>query len=337
MYELFLRDAPDRRGIHNEDFISIAITSFNRHYMLERLIDSIHKHADMPYEISVSDDGGAMYSDFEFITRLKSKVSHVAVNMGRNKGLHFNTNTAVSLTRSKYVVNFYEDTEVQAPFMRDTVNVLRHAPYVGMIYLDNRVNLEHSMIHCKTPKGQGYNVFCHNGSEWATAFRREYWCEVGGYAEDDIYGDLPFNNRGWKNGYFSCTLDGPNRALDLDKFIDENGHWHSDDTSGKFIDGGYANYPKIFGIPDSKLREMDKERIHQCSLWNHVERTADRENSESTEYINEFHLVGCRNWKRYITKALENGKVDWNLLEQTYHSRYINELKTDFDRVIGER
>lgn len=337
MSDLFLRDVPGHRGIHNENFVSIAITSFNRHAMLERLIDSIHKHADMPFEISVSDDGGAMYDNYDFIKRIKNKVSHVAVNVGRNKGLHINTNVAVSLTRSKYVINFYEDVEVKAPFMRKAVEVLKHAPYVGIIYLDNRVNMDHAKIRCKTPPGLEYNVFCHNGSEWATAFRRDYWCEVGGYAEDDIYGDLPFNNRGWKKGYFSCTIEGPNMSEDMDKTIDEQGVWRSDDTSGKFIDGGYANYPKIFGIPDSTLREMDKKRIYECSMWNHLERQADRENSEKSEYVNDFHLVGCRNWKRYITKALSGEQVDWDLLESTYHSRYIRELKLDFDKIIKEK
>lgn len=336
MPDLFLRNVPGNRGIHNEDFVSIAITSFNRHDMMERLIDSIHRHADMPYEISVSDDGGALYDNYDFLKRIKNKVSHVAVNMGRNKGLHVNTNVAISLTRSKYVINFYEDVEVKTPFMKRAVEVLKHAPYVGIIYLDDRVNEDHAKIRCKTTSGLEYNVFCHNGSEWATAFRREYWCEVGGYAEDDIYGDLPFNNRGWKKGYFSCTLEGPNMSEDMDKIIDEQGIWRSNDTSGKFIDGGYANYPKIFGIPDTKLREMDAKRIYECSTWNHLERTADREASEAEIYTPVFTDVGCRNWKRYIDRSLSTGDVNWELLER-HHSRYLQNLKNDFVKVIKEK
>jgi len=330
---MLLIDAPGHRAIHNEDFCSIAVTSFNRHDRLENLIDSIHKYADMPFEISVSDDGGARYDTFDFIKRIRLKVSHVAVNVGRNKGLHINTNTAVCLTRSKYVFSFYEDVEILAPFMRKTVNLLKAAPHVGIVYLDHRASINHSKIWCRTPTGQRYSVFCHNGSEWSIAFRRSYWEEVGGYAEDDIYGDLPFNNRGWLKGYFSCNLEGESTAKDMDKVRDSQGHWRSYDTSGKFIDGGYANYPKIFGISDDKLRKMDAARIYECSQWNHIERTADREASEKEEYDPSFYQVGCRNWKRYIEEVLKDGTVNWELLQTSHHARFIEALKRDFESV----
>ena len=64
---MFLRDTPGRTAIHNEDFCSVGIVSFNRHDRLKRLIDSIHKHADMPFELVISDDGGNLYNDFNFI------------------------------------------------------------------------------------------------------------------------------------------------------------------------------------------------------------------------------------------------------------------------------
>jgi len=315
----FLRTFPGRASIHNEDFCSIAIVSFNRHDRLKRLIDSIHKHADMPFELVVSDDGGLLYDNYDFISEIKDKVSHVAVNLGRNKGLHVNANTAVSLTRSKNVILLYDDVEVLAPFMRRTTDLLNSAPYVGTVYLGHSYNENGlksdvdsaGIISCTNPQAGHYSLLCKHGGGWAIGFRKSYWYEVGGYSEYSIYGDMPFINKGWKLGYFSCILSGSRLANDMDK--DAKGRTH--DSSGRFIKVGYTNYPKIFGVPDSKLIKWDRQRASVCAGANHHGRTT------------KFNDYDCDSWSDYMETVTKTGKIDWDILKNGHHGRFIDDLK----------
>ena len=318
---MFLKDTPGRTCIHNEDFCSIGIVSFNRHARLNKLIDSIHKHADMPFELVVSDDGGLLYDNYNFISGIKDRVSHVAVNLGRNKGLHVNSNTAVSMTRSKYVMLFYDDVEIEAPFMRECVNTLRTAPYVGVIYLGNSYNANGhksdldtaGIIAAKTTSGIDLSLMCKHGGTWAAAFRKDYWYEVGGYSEDDIYGDLPFINKGWKKGYFAAVLNGPQRARDMDKDV----HGHTNDSTGKFTTTGFANYPKLFRVKENKLMDWDRERGVKCAYRNH---------SGRAEKFNDYDQ---HSWSEYMETVTNTGKIDWDILKSNYHGRFIDQLKRD--------
>jgi glycosyltransferase involved in cell wall biosynthesis len=321
---VFIKDTPGRTAIHNEDFCSIAVVSFNRHARLMRLIDSIHKYADMPFELVVSDDGGTFYDDFNFIRDLRDKVSHIAVNLGVNKGLHVNTNIAVSLTRAKNVILFYDDTEAIAPFMRDTVNVLDYAPYVGVIYLGGGGFTPpgaRGFLHCRTPQGQDYGLFCHVGGTQVSAFRKSYWLEVGGYSEDSMYGDQPFCNKGWQRGYFSCYKGGVPVAFDTDK--DEK--CLSRDSTGAFSQGRFCNYPKIFRVPEKTLYDWGSTRMQEIGKREHKAR-----------YGEPFSEFSWGDWhEEYMSKvrggppagiSLEPPNLD--LLEK-HHSRFIEQIKRD--------
>lgn len=316
---MFLRDTPDRTAIHNEDFISIAISSYNRHDRLDNLINSIHRHADMPFEIVVSDDGGNLYGDYGFINRFKDRISHLSLNLGKNKGLHVNANSAVSLTRSKYVVLFTDDAEVLAPFMRMTVDLLKTVPHAGPIFLADSFNKDGELsgfdnggvICCQSPTGMHYAAVCFHGGSWAMGFRKDYWFEVGGYSEDDIYGDMPFLNKGWRQGYFAIIPEGPPRARDTDKDV----HGHAQDSTCRFVQGGYANYPKIFRWNDQDGR--DNDRSQQCSQRNHMGRAED------------FNDFDQHSWHKYIQDVTRSGKLDIELLENKYHKRFIDSIKRD--------
>ncbi len=316
---MFLRDdLPGRTAIHNENFCSVAIVSFNRHHRLRPLIESIHEHADMPFELVVSDDGGSLYDDFNFIRDLRDQVSHFAVNLGKNKGLHVNANTSVSLTRSKYVVLLADDAKIVAPFMRKAVNVLEHAPYVGTMYLGEAyqgVCSTGGVIECKTPEGQHYGLHCGVGSSWAAAFRKSYWYEVGGYSEDSMYGDIPFANKGWLKGYFSCLLEGEISAVDTDK--DEQ--QLTQDSTGKFTEGLYCNYPKIFGIDEQTLRSWSVARHIECGR-----RTEDGRNIP----LSEFSWV---DWQHDYMRSVTEGAghpINWEILSK-HHSRFREEIDRD--------
>ena len=268
-----------------------------------------------------------IFFTFNWINGLKDKISHVSVNLGRNKGLHVNANTAIGMTRGKHCLVINDDMKITRPFMRQTTHILNHAPYINSIYLEGEydpnsepANLDAAgLIECQLPDGTQFGTTLRCGAA-APVFRKDYWYEVGGYAEDDVFGDLPFNNRGWKRGYFTGLLTSPRPAFDTDKGSPEGG---SQDSSGQYIDDNcYTNYPKLFRVDEGTQRGWSRERSNQCSQNNAWGRQ-DRTTGERIQF-NDFGLEG---WYDYIQQVTSGGNIDWGLLESKFHGRFLEHLK----------
>lgn len=318
----FLRnDLQGRVCIHNEDFCSVAIISFNRHDMLLNAIESVHKYADMPFEIVVSDDGGFLYNDFNFVNTLKDKVSHIAINLGKNMGLAVNANMAIGMTRSKYVIVISDDTEITKPFMRSAVTVLKNAPYVGLIYLGTQYDTDSELLKItngclpmKITSGQEISLFLVHGASWANAFTKDYWYSVGGYAEDDIYGDMPFINKGWAQGYFSAALRGGPFAIDTDVV---GAKYNRKRSSLNFMaDSVLCHYPKMFFVQNNVQDRWSLERNAACSQRSHDCRKV---------LLNES---GCEGWIELMKNLTEGGIVHWERFKHP-QDRFLTELKRD--------
>lgn len=320
---MFLRQTPGRTALHNADFCSVAIVSFNRFDLLHKVIDSIHKYADMPFEVVLSDDGGFLYNDLGIFNQFKDKVSRICINTGNNMGLAVNANMAVGMTRSKYVALFYDDCIVTRPFMRQAQRVVDAAPYVGAIYLGTgfsydpseeakKIAMNSGMIHAKTVSGDHINLFCLHGSSQGTFFKKDYWYEVGGYSEDDIYGDLPFLNKGWLRGRFSAALDGGPSCYDIDR--EELGGEHS--SVPQIANGSMCNYPKLFKKTEQEQVNESRVRSKECGMRNHNGRA---------EQFNEYD---CHSWREYVKSSMAGGTVNWDVLS-LHHSRYMDILKRD--------
>jgi glycosyltransferase involved in cell wall biosynthesis len=324
MANIFLRDDIEGRAcIHNEDFCSVAIISFNRHDMLLNAIESVHKYADMPFEIVVSDDGGFIYNDFNFINSIKDKVSHIAINLGKNMGLAVNANMAIGMTRSKYVVVISDDTEITKPFMRETVSVLKTAPYIGVIYLgtshdtspDNFKSLVCSgFLPMKTSSGQEVSLFLQHGASWANAFTKEYWYHVGGYSEDDVYGDMPFINKGWFQGYFSAAIRGGPFVIDIDTIGQKYNRTRS--SLNFMANEILCHYPKIFIIKNEDIDRWSGERSIACGRRNHEGRQ---------KVLNDYD---CDGWRSYMNNMTEGGVIHWDRFKSP-HDRFLFEIKRD--------
>ena len=319
---MFIKDTPGRTAIHNEDFCSIGIISYNRHDLLHNLIDSIHEHANMPFEIVVHDDGGILYDDFNFIKSLRPKISRIAINTGVNTGLHVGANNAAAMTRSKYVVLINDDIKILKPFMRQAVDVLQHAPYVAGICLSSSGSpatefTKHTIgvISCITPNKTPYQLFFADGGSWAVAFRKEYWLEVGGYSEDSTYGDGPFLSKGQALGYFSCMLGlGSAIAVDTDK---HPGPVNTPRSTGKFSGNKFCNYPKIF--PWSDADHVAKSAARQTEVGTRQNRLL------GSETRSEF----TTDWGLFMRAISDANGINWGLLEASPHSRFLDQIKKD--------
>ncbi|KKN39030.1 hypothetical protein LCGC14_0747540 [marine sediment metagenome] len=326
---MFLRDAPGRTAIHNEDFCSVALVSHNRPHRLRPLIDSIHEHADMPFELVVSEDGGMQWQNCDFAQELRAKTSHLSINFGRNKGLHVNANNAVSMTRGKNVFLLYDDVLITEPFMRKACDILDQAPYVGVMYLgqgmQSLTDPEHTtgpgIIHCRTSTGNDFSIHCALGGSWASAFRKSYWLEVGGYTEDSGFGDIPFINKGWERGYFSVIPGGTAVAVDTDKDHEAKTH-DSSLLPEKGVTNGCCNYPRIFNLNEGvNLDRISKQRDVACFR-----------RQEELRYAAPFSEWTWGDWHdEYMCKAWNGSEMNWEVLER-FHSRFLEQVKRD---VVG--
>jgi hypothetical protein len=52
---MFMRDIGNHGSMWKQDFMSVGVISFNRFDLLKRTIESVHKHADMPFELILVD------------------------------------------------------------------------------------------------------------------------------------------------------------------------------------------------------------------------------------------------------------------------------------------
>lgn len=318
---MFLRDTPGRTALHKENFLSVAICSNDRFDLLHRVIDAVHKHADMPYEIVVADDAGHRHPDLSVFQQFRDKVSRIVVNTGRNQGLAVNANQAIAATRGRNVVFLSDDSLILRPFMREVFTVLDEAPYVGVLFLgqahnDNEAFREiaraDGFLRARTRSGTHLMLHCQHGASWANAFRKSYWLEVGGYAEDDVYGDLPFVNKGWLRGYFSAAVSGSQIAYDID--VTELGKTRG--SVGHQANSALCHYPKLFRMPEKTLIKMGQDRTGEC---------ATRNNNGRREPFNEYD---CGSWCEHMKSVTRDGGVNWDVLSK-FHGRFRVELEKD--------
>jgi hypothetical protein len=311
---MYIFNTPGRTDIHNEDFCSVVIISFNRFTnYLHPLIDSIHQYADMPFEIIVSDDGGYFYDDFNFIRDLKPKISKLVLNLGKNAGMASNFNSALSSTRSRNIVFFTDDALITKPFMREVCTVLNEAPYVGLVWLNSSA-LEAGRIHCKT-QPSGKDVYLHTStlSSGGFALRKDYCHEVQGMSEYGVYGDVSIGGKGWLKGYFSASLGSGPYCFDKES-VETKG---KNSSVYKAADGCCHHYPKIFGISEERLLEMSIQRTVECSTYELAARAAGLD-----EYSRDT-------WLPYFNPMAElDSEPDWEGLSERF-SRFLDMVKRD--------
>lgn len=302
--------------ISNDQYFSIVIPYFLQFNFLEKLVDSIHKYADMPFEIIVHDDGasGAFADDNLSSLKVKDKVSAIALNMGVNFGIATASNRAIKLATSKYILFLNQDMEMIAPCLRDYANVL-DKPYVGIL----------------SPYGDGYPMetreyivangtkfsLCHGIASGASlAFRKDVWEDIGGFEQDVISGcgDTPFIYNMWRQGYFRAVALGKQRINNPGLEIYKNKY------SVIGVTGTDCGYSKIFPNTIEQLKKHAKDREQVC------QRNVDRVRNEpasisnidywdeySGKIIQEDGVISSINWEN----AKRHGQDKWrNLIEK---------------------
>lgn len=298
--------------LHNDEYFSIVIPYFLQKNFLKRLVDSIHKYADMPFEIIIHDDHGEDLTSLD----VKDRVSTIILNQGLNFGIATASNRAIKLATSKYVLFLNHDCEMLAPCLRDYANVLDKL-YVGVI----------------SPYGDGYPLqtrecIVSNGTKFSLmhgiaacctlAFRKDVWEDIGGFEEETISGcgDTPFLYKIWREGYFRAVVWGPKRIRNVDAEDYKQKHT----TIGPV--GIDCSTPKVFPFSRDELFRFAKQREAIC------QRNVDRNRYEPASISNIDY------WDQYSASILtEDGvisSINWENAKRHGQDRWRRAVEADF-------
>lgn len=303
------------RPLTNDSFISIVILSFTRPNHLLNLLESIHTHADMPFEIIVSDDGSqVVQADSQVFAHCQRLASTSIFNHGANMGFAASANKATALANSDYILLMNDDTLMSGPSLRFIKEVL-NVPYVGSFGpwrgiepLGGRPDRVSVRIGAKTLQlsalPSGSSLF---------AFRKSIWQSLGGFPQ--VYhngGDIAFLHKTLQHGFFSVsnTVEGPDLFRNVDV---EEDYKNATYTRSPFD----SSYPHVFGVPNLSALHVAREvRVREYS---------------NEEYTKPFGLHNIESWKTYFhsAKLADRNGYDWSKLGEFNQRQWRTSIEHD--------
>jgi len=307
--------------LSNDKFISIVIASFTRAHHVKALVDSIHQHADMPFEIIVIDDCSQVCNDTQTVlfNELRSKVSTLILTCGMNMGLASTFNRGIALANGDIVLIMNDDTRMVGPAFRMIQTVLRN-PYIGVFgplsgthSQSDDTDLGHVQL---VSGGVNFHTAGVPGTGSIFAFRKQLWMEIGGCPQ--IYhngSDLAFFFRLNQLGYF--TTEFPVDKAPVFANVDRDNGFPEATAGRTRFD---SSYPQVFGVADLEQKTLlRKERMYNYS---------------SNQYKMEAGLHNADWWQKYFLNARSGDSYDWELMKRFGHDKWRDLFEKD---VAGRR
>jgi glycosyltransferase involved in cell wall biosynthesis len=311
-------DAP----ITNDKFISIVILSYTRPKYLKNLLQSIHQHADMPFEIIVNDDASGRDLEVEIFNECRHMCSTLIFGSPEriNMGMAASCNRAIALANSKYILLLNDDTQMIRPGALRKIKQVLDVPYIGCFGPWQCVQnvSPGSVTECNqvpvSANGVDFNLSTLPNGAGIFAFRKEVWEQVRGFPQ--VYtnaGDTCFMIAAMKAGYFNASM-----------FINEEEFFTNVDQVAGYVDPTAgkspldASYPHVFGIDN--LPEISNARRERVFFYSHH------------SYYAPEGIVAHGWWdKHYFGKAYDwkTHSLDWNILEQFGHTRWRDLVERD--------
>jgi len=287
-------------NLASDRFISIVILSYTRPKHLKNLVDSIHAHADMPFEIIISDDGSGPLHQDEILNGLHEHVSTLLFNTGVNMGIAASANRGAGVASSDYILVMNDDTLMTKPALRDIKRVL-DVPYVGVFgpwfnRFDPSPRGEEELVHVRP---QGFDLYLTSLPSGSSifAFRKQIWQEVGGFPQ--VYhngGDIAFIHKVCGSGYFNAQVPQSRQECFLNVDASE-GYTDSTYTRSEFD----SSYPRLFRAPN--LREENLARATRVYNFSHE------------EYEKHLGLHNIESWRNYFKTAKRGDSYYWSQMQ----------------------
>lgn len=235
------------------DFISIIIPAYNRWHYLEEVVNSIHRNADMPFEIVIHDDHSNDGTRDKILSELKDKVSCVILNNGLQLGLGESINRATKIAGSNYVIMINADCTIEYNCFKDIVNVLK-CPFVGCISLMTMTGDNPDIT--LSSENSKFQLMRGIGSGCALAYRKDTFEEIGGWYSHKVASsntDVSFMIRLIKAGYFIAALNVRNHNSCIRNLSTELKKCEDSTIARGYYD---CSYPRLFGLEKSKYIKM---------------------------------------------------------------------------------
>lgn len=309
------------QDLGSDKFISVVVLSYKRPDLTLDLINSIHDHADMPFELIVHDDSSPD-EDKQVLYDNRDKMSSLILTGGDlNMGLAASFERGVSLASSDYVLCLNNDALMVGPGFQRIVRVL-HAPYVGVFgpwqISTNPVGGHNTVL--VQHRGIKFYLGSMCGSGSIMAFRKAVWEEVGGWPHVMTgSSDTAFMRKLLHHGYFNAfRADDPNGQETWDNVdfprcertvIGPNKH--------------DASYPWLFHKrhADGELNTISTVNTGRC-----------REFVEAFTREEQYKDAGITNndwWYNHIHGNVLEDKNNFNWDALTYHQRFRGEVERD--------
>lgn len=307
----------DCRINNNEEFISICVPVFNRPEYINRLIDSIFKFADTPFELIIHDDGSTDGATKELLKR-RNDISTIILNNGHQLGLAESIHRCIEIASSEWICFLNADCVFNRRFLRDLVNVLSKE-YVGWVGLTDFGEFNEKLVSDDTY----FSLKSGMGSGCAFAFRKSSYDQVGGFDVDcrSGCGDTPLQLRYWSKGYFRATMDGDKAVRNLSQ--EEKGN--KDSSIGKT---GYdTSLPIIFNCKSYSAWCKERWNKNENRFREHEDKYEHRGNTlTDMSFWNDFS-------RRLIPEDHKINKINWDGEGHTYnHNRWRDEIEKDFKK-----
>lgn len=294
-----LKEQADTKKYNDIDFLSIIIPSYNRYDFLKEVVKSIHKNADVPFEIIIHDDN-SNDGTRELLKHLEREVSAFIYSNGLNLGLAESINRAARIASSEYILMLNADIIVEKPFFKYLMNVLK-CPFVGF------VNLITSFPDARNKLNSNGSLFSLHrgiGGGCALGFTKTVFNSVGGWNSSSCRSgnaDVSFMIRTIKNGYFpvDLTIDkSPIRTLDVENKRSTIGRCQYD-----------CSYPKIFNF--NSYEKMS------------LKRASDTNNFMQYNYRVDEGETNINFWSSFCEELIdEDNYVDYNLSKIYGHDKW---------------
>ncbi len=306
------------------DFFSVLLPELGRPVYLDKCLDSIHTHADLPVEIIVHDDGSGPVCQAE-LARWRNRISTLVLNHGHNMGLARSFNRCRQMSSSPYLIGFNTDTYMTSPFLANMKAAL-DLPYVGIVNVVPSLG-EGPGVHV-TAGGVKVALAVDMGACHAFGIRSEVWDELGGWDEhvQTTSSDVGFMGNAFGAGYFSVRVEG----TVFNEMWENDGKINTPAANEDYISCTHAcrddiNVPPIFKIPKLQHDRCCRQRWEAIYARVNTPRLTDP--NWKSWYGNGF----LRDETVKLFRESNPLDIDWEFAKTYGHARWRDRIIADFN------
>ena len=285
------------------DFLSIVIPAYNRYDRLKELVYDIHKYADIPFELIISDDGSLDNTTSKILTELIGHTSTIVLNNGHSFGLSGNINRAVNTASSNYILMLNADLKLRMPFFKELLDILK-IKFIGTVMPIMLRNYLPGQNKFKTRNGTKFNLSTKLGWGSSLAFRKDVFNDIGQF--DSFHccsgnADVSFMCRTIKKGYFLANFE----SNDQIEIPDQKDNFKDSTITNQNYD---CSFPRLFATNDNMILSDGNRK--RCDFYM---QKSYREIGGNTN---------IDYWNSYLATLIDNNQdIDWTVSK--IHGQYM--------------